>query len=130
MDAQHERHADEVEGRIDEHDGDLVPPELFERLNRTFITPLEREDIHDLASGLDGLMEYVANHDGLFRRTMPPPVLRFTMVASLIPVVVFLVSIPIAFVDTQTALLSWILIWPLEVIVHKRLRPEDAVDYF
>jgi hypothetical protein len=82
-----------------------------------------------IASGLDALMEYVANHDGLFRRTMPPPVLRFGMVASLIPVVVFLTSIPIAFVDTQTALLSWILIWPLEVIVHKRLRPANADDY-
>jgi uncharacterized membrane protein len=83
-----------------------------------------------VASGLDALMEFVANHDGLFRRTMPPPVLRFGMVASLIPVVVFLASIPIAFVDTQMALLSWILIWPLEVIGHKRLRPADADEYF
>ena len=30
-----------------EHRADLVTHELFERLNRTFITPLEREDIHD-----------------------------------------------------------------------------------
>jgi uncharacterized protein Yka (UPF0111/DUF47 family) len=34
-----------------EHRGDLVTHEIFERLNRTFITPLEREDIHALASG-------------------------------------------------------------------------------
>jgi len=40
-----------------EHQGDLVAHELFERLNRTFITPLEREDIHDLASGLDDVMD-------------------------------------------------------------------------
>ena len=32
-----------------------------------------------LASGLDALMEYVANRDGLFRRTMPSPVLRFAI---------------------------------------------------
>ena len=31
-----------------EHEGDLVTHEIFERLNRTFITPLEREDIHSL----------------------------------------------------------------------------------
>ena len=35
-----------------EHNADLVTHEIFERLNRTFITPLEREDIHALASGL------------------------------------------------------------------------------
>ena len=40
-----------------EHQGDLVTHELFERLNRTFITPLEREDIHDLASGLDDVLD-------------------------------------------------------------------------
>ena len=42
-----------------EHQGDLVTHEVFERLNRTFITPLEREDIHDLASGLDDVLDAV-----------------------------------------------------------------------
>ena len=40
-----------------EHRADLVAHELFERLNRTFITPLEREDIHDLASRLDDVLD-------------------------------------------------------------------------
>jgi predicted phosphate transport protein (TIGR00153 family) len=40
-----------------EHDADLVTHDLFERLNRTFITPLEREDIHDLGSGLDDVLD-------------------------------------------------------------------------
>ncbi len=40
-----------------EHQGDLVTHEIFERLNRTFITPIERDDIHDLASGLDDVMD-------------------------------------------------------------------------
>ena len=40
-----------------EHQGDLVTHEIFERLNRTFITPLDREDIHGLASGLDDVMD-------------------------------------------------------------------------
>ena len=42
-----------------EHQGDLVTHEVFERLNRTFITPIEREDIHDLASGLDDVLDAV-----------------------------------------------------------------------
>ncbi|MEP7028343.1 MAG: DUF47 family protein [Candidatus Eisenbacteria bacterium] len=42
-----------------EHRGDLVTHEIFERLNKTFITPLEREDIHALASGLDDVLDSV-----------------------------------------------------------------------
>jgi predicted phosphate transport protein (TIGR00153 family) len=42
-----------------EHRADLVTHELYERLNRTFITPLEREDIHALASGLDDVVDAV-----------------------------------------------------------------------
>ena len=42
-----------------EHQGDLVTHEIFERLNRTFITPLEREDIHALAGGLDDVLDAV-----------------------------------------------------------------------
>ena len=36
---------------------DLVTHEIFERVNRTFITPLEREDIHSLASNLDDVLD-------------------------------------------------------------------------
>jgi predicted phosphate transport protein (TIGR00153 family) len=42
-----------------EHEGDVVTHEIFEKLNRTFVTPLEREDIHGLASGLDDLLDAV-----------------------------------------------------------------------
>ena len=42
-----------------EHEADLVTHEVFERLNRTFITPIEREDIHRLASGLDDVLDAV-----------------------------------------------------------------------
>ena len=40
-----------------EHDADIVTHDIFERLNRTFITPLDREDIHALASGLDDVLD-------------------------------------------------------------------------
>lgn len=59
-----------------EHRADLVTHELFERLNRTFITPLEREDIHDLASGLDDVVdaaEAIGSRLLLFRITQSRP---------------------------------------------------------
>jgi hypothetical protein len=59
-----------------EHRADLVTHELFERLNRTFITPLEREDIHDLASGLDDVVdaaEAIGSRLLLFRITSSRP---------------------------------------------------------
>lgn len=75
---------DDLEGRAKrlkdvEHEGDLVTHELFERLNRTFITPLEREDIHDLASGLDDVLdaaEAIGSRLVLFHipKTTPPAV--------------------------------------------------------
>jgi len=60
-----------------EHDGDQLTHELMERLNRTFITPLDREDIHQLASALDDvldLMEAVTERFILFKikQIMPP----------------------------------------------------------
>ena len=57
-----------------EHEGDLVTHELFERLNRSFITPLEREDIHDLGSGLDDVLdavEAIASRIVLFKIKAP-----------------------------------------------------------
>ena len=64
-----------------------------------------------------------------FRRTLPPPVLRFAVVAAVIPVVVFLASIPVALHSTTTALFSWILISPLKLIADRVLEPEGADDY-
>jgi uncharacterized protein len=59
-----------------EHQGDLVAHELFDRLNRTFITPLDREDIHDLASGLDTVLdgaEAIGSRLVLFKIQEPTP---------------------------------------------------------
>jgi uncharacterized protein len=42
-----------------EHRGDHVTHEIVKRLNTTFITPLDREDIHDLASRLDDVLDYI-----------------------------------------------------------------------
>src|SRR5205807_10591487 len=42
-----------------EHQGDLVTHEIVKRLNTTFITPIDREDIHDLAPRLDDVLDYI-----------------------------------------------------------------------
>ena len=48
-----------------EHEADQVTHEVVNRLDRTFITPLDREDIHQLASDLDDVMDAI---DGTSRR--------------------------------------------------------------
>ena len=40
-----------------EHDADQLTHEIMERLNKTFITPIDREDIHRLATDLDDVMD-------------------------------------------------------------------------
>jgi predicted phosphate transport protein (TIGR00153 family) len=42
-----------------EHQGDQVTHEIVRRLNTTFITPIDREDIHDLATHLDDVLDYI-----------------------------------------------------------------------
>jgi uncharacterized protein len=40
-----------------EHKGDEVIHEVFHRLNQTFITPIDPEDIHSIASALDNVLD-------------------------------------------------------------------------
>ena len=42
-----------------EHAGDELTHELVSTLNRTFVTPFDREDIYALASGLDDILDYI-----------------------------------------------------------------------
>ena len=48
-----------------EHQADEITRQVVGRLDRTFITPLDREDIHMLASRLDNVMDLM---DGTARR--------------------------------------------------------------
>jgi predicted phosphate transport protein (TIGR00153 family) len=52
-----------------ERDGDQITHELIGRLNQTFVTPIDRQDILDLASALDDIVDYteeVADYLGLY----------------------------------------------------------------
>jgi uncharacterized protein len=42
-----------------EHEGDQITHDILARLHRSFITPIDREDIHLLASALDDVMDFI-----------------------------------------------------------------------
>jgi predicted phosphate transport protein (TIGR00153 family) len=44
-----------------EHKADALAYEAMETLHRTFVTPIDRGDIHELASRLDDIMDHVEN---------------------------------------------------------------------
>ncbi|MFL6083427.1 MAG: DUF47 domain-containing protein [Mycobacterium sp.] len=59
-------------GRIKDHEhvGDEVTHQIVLMLNQTFVTPIDREDVYDLASALDDicdLMDQVADELSLYR---------------------------------------------------------------
>src|SRR5882672_914862 len=58
-----------------EHEGDEITHAIFTKLNQTFITPFDREDIHTLASSLDDVLDFV-NSAGtrlsMYKITAPP----------------------------------------------------------
>lgn len=69
-----EKHIDEI--RRIEHAGDDLTHSILTKLNQTFITPFDREDIHQLASKLDDVLDFVhaaSSRIVMYRITAPPP---------------------------------------------------------
>src|ERR671921_1413482 len=57
-----------------EQEGDRITYDIIQRLNSTFVTPIDREDILELASGLDDIVdltEEVADYLGLYKIEAP-----------------------------------------------------------
>ena len=58
-----------------EHEGDELTHSILTKLNQTFITPFDREDIYQLASKLDDVLDFI-NAAGartvMYRITAPP----------------------------------------------------------
>ena len=50
-----------------EHKCDFLTHEIIQRLHRTFVTPLDREDIHDLARSLDDVMDAIDDSAAVVR---------------------------------------------------------------
>jgi predicted phosphate transport protein (TIGR00153 family) len=57
-----------------EQEGDRITYDIIQRLNATFVTPIDREDILELSSGLDDIVdltEEVADYLGLYKIEAP-----------------------------------------------------------
>jgi len=71
----------DVERKIDqirhfEREGDEMTHAVLTKLNQTFITPFDREDIHQLASKLDDVLDFIyasAARIVMYRIAAPPP---------------------------------------------------------
>jgi len=59
---------------ICEQEGDRITHDIIRRLNQTFVTPIDREDIYELASALDDIVDFteeVADYLGLYKIEAP-----------------------------------------------------------
>ena len=59
---------------ICEQEGDRITHDIIQRLNQTFVTPIDREDIYALASALDDIVDFieeVSDFLGLYRIEAP-----------------------------------------------------------
>lgn len=71
----------DVEWKIDsirkiEREGDELTHAILTKLNQTFITPFDREDIYQLASQLDDVLDFIHTATTrilMYRITAPPP---------------------------------------------------------
>src|SRR5512136_3467344 len=57
-----------------EHKGDELTHRVIDELNKTFITPIDSEDIHDMSAALDDVLDLIDNTATrivLFRITEP-----------------------------------------------------------
>ncbi len=80
----------DVKGRVDEiaqleHGGDTITHQIFEQLNRTFVTPFDREDIALLAHSLDDVTDFIyAAANAMFLYKVTPPGQRAKELADII----------------------------------------------
>lgn len=81
-----------------------------------------------LVSVLDAWLFRTCAHRGLLDDTWPRDATRFALAARLVPVPIFLVSVPIAWASTSYARLTWILIWPASLLVDRLFRPADLPE--
>ena len=59
---------------ICEQEGDRITHDLIRKVNNTFVTPIDREDIYELASALDDVVDFteeVADYLGLYKIEAP-----------------------------------------------------------
>jgi uncharacterized membrane protein len=79
-------------------------------------------------STMEGVLFRHARRRGLFREEWPEDVYRWALRASLSPVLLFALSVPVAFLQPRLAIVVWFLAIPLGRFLDRR-RPEGAGRY-
>jgi uncharacterized membrane protein len=82
-----------------------------------------------LVSGCEALLLRQAYTRDLFRRPIPDSVYRFAVRASLLPVVFFVLSVPVGFLNPYVAIVMWFLAVPTQALLDRR-KPADFDEYF
>lgn len=82
-------------------------------------------------SGMEVVLVLIAHRGGLMRKHWPPEILRYNVIASTVPVVVFLASIAVAYLTSSNLFggLTWLLSIPGEALVDRVFKPDDAAEY-
>jgi uncharacterized membrane protein len=102
------------------------PTALVGRYEQNVVAFIFFAGIITCVSALETVLFVVADRHRLLVVDIPRDVYRFGVVASTLPVAVFLLSIPLAAATNSTiALLCWIVIWPLEALLDRHA-PEHA----
>lgn len=73
--------------RLDEleHEGDIITHEIMDKLNRTFITPLERDDIHAITAGVDDVLDLTEEvADRIYLYKLPKPTSHLVEMAKIL----------------------------------------------
>lgn len=82
-----------------------------------------------VVSGMEAVMYWYAWRHDHTRRVIPANVMRWGLAGASLPVAVFLLSMPIAFlVNPILALVSWLVFIPFGILLN-RLAPAGASDY-
>jgi uncharacterized membrane protein len=77
----------------------------------------------------EAVMVEIAYRDGLFREMPDAVALRWQRILSLMPAVFFLATVPLAIVAPSAAVWSWILLFPVSILIQRRM-PAEATAYF
>ena len=75
-------------------------------------------------SSLEAAMFVVAHRSDLFRRPLPKDLYRWALLGHFVPVVVLVVTMPLAFLDTPLPQLSWAVLLPVTGMLVNRRAPE------
>jgi uncharacterized membrane protein len=81
-----------------------------------------------IVSGMEVVLFRHAHRAGLTSKRIPADVYRWGSMLSLSPVASFLLSIPVAFIDTSLAVAVWFAAIPFQ-IVAERFKPDGADEY-